>query len=72
MFIIRKHLGSLSVDIDGNKIIVKDWGLLSHLGESPCRRENILVTFYSVEWTSGGSYESFRSESKVDSTALSH
>ena len=41
----RKHIGSLDIEMVDNKIIVKDWGSLVHLRESPCMKETMGITF---------------------------
>ena len=48
--------------MDRNKIRVKDWGRLYHLGESPCRRENIKIRFFSLGHSNS---KAFFSETKV-------
>ena len=36
-----------------NKIIVKDWGSLVHLGESPCKEATMAITLHYLEKNSG-------------------
>ena len=36
-----------------NKIIVRDWGSLVHLGESPCREETMAITLHYREKKTG-------------------
>ena len=49
----RKHLGSLDIEMVNNKIIVRDWGPLVHLGESPCRQGALGVTLHYLEKNTG-------------------
>ena len=49
----RKQVGSLDIEMVENKIIVKDWGSLVHLGESPCWQETMGITFNYLEKNTG-------------------
>ena len=43
----------MDIEMVENKIIVKDWGSLVHLGESPCRQETMGITFNYLEKNTG-------------------
>ena len=49
----RKHIGSLDIELVNNKIIVKDWGSLVHLGGSPCKEETMGITFHYMKKHTG-------------------